>query len=103
MKTELLEKEINRRLLELENLDISSEEYKVSVDTLTKLIDRSVEIDKNDDEKKDRKIRNGISIAGIIIPTCVTIWGTIKTIRFEESGTLTTTAGRSFVNRIFRK
>lgn len=103
MKTELLEKEINRRLLELENLDISSDEYKVSVDTLTKLIDRSVEIDKNDDEKKDRKIRNGISIAGIIIPTCVTIWGTIKTIRFEESGTLTTTAGRSFVNRIFRK
>lgn len=103
MKTELLENEINRRLLELENLDISSDEYKVSVDTLTKLIDRSVEIDKNDDEKKDRKIRNGISIAGIIIPTCVTIWGTIKTIRFEESGTLTTTAGRSFVNRIFRK
>lgn len=103
MKTELLEKEINRRLLELENLDISSDEYKVSVDTLTKLIDRSVEIDKNDDEKKDRKIRNGISIAGIIIPTCVTIWGTIKTIRFEESGTLTTTAGRNFVNRIFRK
>lgn len=103
MKTELLEKEINRRLLELEGLDIGSDEYKASVDTLTKLIDRSVEIDKNDDEKKDRKIRNGISVAGIIIPTFVTIWGTIKTIRFEESGTLTTTAGRNFVNRIFRK
>ena len=56
-----------------------------------------------EEEKKDRKWKNGISVAGIVVPIVVTVWGTLKTLKFEETGTVTTNAGRSFMNRLFKK
>ena len=56
---------------------------------------------KND--KKDQIVRNGIAIAGIVVPTAITIWGTLTTLKFEEVGTVTTNAGRAFMNRLFKK
>ena len=126
MKNEtLLHEEIESEFKELKKLEAGSEEYKVAVDGLTKLVDRVIEIDKLNDsaqdrreardadmeikqqqlyeDVKDRKVRNGIAIAGIIIPTAVTIWGTLKSLKFEETGTITTNAGRSFISRIFKK
>lgn len=126
MKNEtLLHEEIESEFNELKKLEAGSEKYKLAVDGLTKLVDRAIEIDKlNDSAKdrreardadmeikqqqlyedvKDRKVRNGIAIAGIIIPTAVTIWGTLKSLKFEETGTITTNAGRNFISRIFKK
>ena len=126
MKNEtLLHEEIQSEFEELKTLEVGSDKYKTTVDGLTKLMDRAIEIDKLNDgaeerrdardidaelkqeqleaDIKDRKVRNAISLAGIIIPTAVTIWGTLKSLKFEESGTLTTNAGRNFMNRIFKK
>ena len=126
MKNEtLLHEEIESEFKELKKLEAGSEKYKLAVDGLTKLVDRAIEIDKLNDsaedrreardsdmeikqqqlheDVKDRKVRNGIAIAGIIIPTAVTIWGTLKSLKFEETGTITTNAGRNFISRIFKK
>ena len=126
MKNEtLLHEEIQGEFEELKKLEVGSEKYKTAVDGLTKLMDRAIEIDKLnvgaeerrdardidaelrqqqlDEDVKDRKVRNTISVLGIVIPTAVTIWGTLKSLKFEESGTLTTNAGRNFMNRIFKK
>lgn len=126
MKNEtLLHEEIESEFKELKKLEAGSEKYKLAVDGLTKLVDRAIEIDKLNDsaedrreardadmeikqqqlheDAKDRKVRNGIAIAGIIIPTAVTIWGTLKSLKFEETGTITTNAGRNFISRIFKK
>ena len=126
MKNEtLLHEEIQGEFEELKKLEVGSEKYKTAVDGLTKLMDRAIEIDKLnvraeerrdardieaelrqqqlDEDVKDRKVRNAISIAGIVIPTAVTIWGTLKSLKFEETGTLTTNAGRNFMQRIFKK
>ena len=126
MKNEtLLHEEIESEFKELKKLEAGSEKYKVAVDGLTKLVDRAIEIDKLNDsaedrreardadmeikqqqlheDAKDRKVRNGIAVAGIIIPTAVTIWGTLKSLKFEETGTITTNAGRNFISRIFKK
>ena len=40
---------------------------------------------------------------GILIPTGVTIWGTYKTFKFEETGTITTMPGRLFITKLFSK
>lgn len=119
----MLQDEIENELEELGRLEIGSEQYKVTVEGLTKLIDRSIEIDKInfemddkiedretdlevknkqiEEDKKDRKIRNGISIAGLAIPAIITVWGTLKTLKFEEEGTVTTLAGRAHIQKMF--
>ena len=126
MKNEtVLHEEIQNEFEELKKIEVGSDKYRTAVDGLTKLMDRAIEIDKlnagaeerldarNIDAElrqeqleadvKDRKVRNAISLAGIIIPTAVTIWGTLKSLKFEETGTITTNAGRNFINRIFKK
>ena len=56
-----------------------------------------------EDEKRDRRIKNGITIAGIVIPSVITIWGTIKSLNFEKEGTVTTIMGRGFINKLLPK
>ena len=124
IKTILLE-EIEDELNELGGLDLGSDQYKASVDGVTKLMDRAIEMKKIEleaadrvkereennlygdaqakSEDKDRLIRNCISVAGIVIPTVVTVWGTYKTIKFEETGTISTIMGRGFFNKLLPK
>lgn len=122
---DLLSEEIESEFKELKSMDLGSEKYKTTVDGLTKLVDRAIEIEKTEiendekvtsreidndfksqqmeDERKDRLVRNGIAIAGIVIPTAVTIWGTLKSFKFEETGTVTTIIGRGFINKLIPK
>lgn len=125
MKIEtILQEEIKSEFEELKGMKLGTDEYKSTVDGLTKLVDRAIKIEElnNDaqdkiykeneldlkqqqieEERKDRKVRNSITVASIVIPTIVTIWGTLKTLKFEEVGTVTTNAGRNFMNRLFKK
>ena len=122
---ELLDEEIQVEFEKLSKLDVGSESYKATVDGLSKLVDRAVEIDKTEmenatkieaqniendfkalqikEDNRDRWVRNGIAIAGIVIPTIVTIWGTLKTFQFEEEGSITTNIGRGFINKLLPK
>lgn len=121
----VLHKEIENEFDGLSKLEVGTEKYNSVVDGIAKLVDRAIAIDKlnaemdtkhddreidtefrtrqMDEEKKDRRVRNGIAVAGIVIPTAVTIWGTLKTLKFEEVGTVTTNAGREFMKRIFSR
>lgn len=126
MKIEkLLNEEISSELSELEKIDMGTDEHKTAVDKLTKLIDRAIELEKMNIEsedkyesrqfdedykikqmnhdKKDKTVKNCISIIGIIIPTIVTIWGTLISLKFEEEGSVTTIMGRGFVNKLLPK
>jgi hypothetical protein len=120
-----LQQEIANELEELSKMQLGSDEYRGTVDGLTKLMDRAIEIerldiemqdkvearqDENDfrskqldDEHKDRFAKNAIAVFGILIPTAVTIWGTIKSIEFEKEGTITTIMGRGFINKLLPK
>lgn len=125
---DLLEKEVNAKMEELEYLEPHSDEYKAAVDSLTKLTDRILEFEKLEldetktqinrqieyekidveeekvaNEKRDNKIKNWLTAAGIIVPTGLAVWGTFKSIKFEETGTITTIAGRNFFNKLFKK
>lgn len=122
---ELLDEEIQVEFEKLSKLEVGSESYKATVDGLTKLVDRAVEIDKTEmenatkieaqniendfkavqikEDNRDRWVRNGIAIAGIVIPSVITVWGTLKSFKFEETGTVTTILGRGFINKLLPK
>lgn len=121
----LLTEEIQAEIETLKGMELGSEPYKVAVDGITKLIDRSIDIEKysaerkekaeekeleaywkereSSEEKKDRRIKDGIAIAGIVLPIIVTIWGTKASFKFEEEGTITTIMGRGFINKLLPK
>lgn len=124
----LLVGEINSELGKLKGLEIGSDKYKTTIDGLTKLYDRSIELEKlevdreekrldreekrldreekrkaAEEERVDRWVRHGLTAAGIIIPSVITIWGTIKSIKFEQEGTITTIMGRGFINKLLPK
>ena len=120
----LLREEITDEIGHLSKMEVGSEEYEKTVNGLTKLVDRlnemeKVEMEKTnsnieneckieeqdlkrqqlEDEKKDRLIRNGLTGVSVIGGLAVTVWGTLKTFKFEETGTITSQAGRQFINK----
>ena len=121
----LLDDVIINELKNLKDTKGETDEYKATVECVTKLMDRSIEIKKvtfdqtnklsrqvfddkakvkqDEEDRKDRLIKNCISIAGIVIPALITIWGTLKSLKFEQDGTVTSMAGRAFISRLFPK
>ena len=121
----LLDDVIVNELKNLKDTKGETDEYKATVECVTKLMDRSIEIKKltfdqtnklsrqvfddkakvkqDEEDRKDRLIKNCISIAGIVIPALITIWGTLKSLKFEQDGTVTSMAGRAFISRLFPK
>lgn len=123
-----LDKEIESELDALDGMELGSEAYKITVDNVSKLIDKRNEMIKieleqmkqysseqreterinkekelNEYNKKNQLITHAITIGSIIIPVFVTIWGTYKTLKFEETGTVTTIMGRGFINKLIPK
>lgn len=123
----LLREEIESEFKELSKIAPGGDEYKVAVDGITKLMDRAIEMEKNEidrqdridardsenelktkqmeDEKKDRFVKNLLTGLGTIGGLVVTIWGAKKAWKFEETGTVASPVGRSFINKLisFRK
>lgn len=121
----LLHDEIVDELGGLNTLELGSDKYKVTTEGIVKLMGRAIEMDKlskeldeqqknrNEDlelkyrqidaEIRDRKIKNVITVVISGVGTIVTIWGTLKTLKFEEVGTVTTMAGRNFINNLFKR
>ena len=121
----LLHDEIETEFNKLSQLTPGSEEHKATLDGLTKLVDRAIDLEKiesdcedkaaareseqalekqkMEEEKKDRMVKNAIGVAGVVLPLIVTIWGTLTSLKFEEEGTITTQVGRTFIQRLFPK
>ena len=120
-----LKTEIETEFASLSAMTPGSDEHKATLDSVTKLMDRLIEIEKievdcddraaireneqrlkeqqMDDEKKDRLVKNILNAAGILLPLIVTIWGTRVSLKFEEEGTITTAMGRGFIQRLLPK
>lgn len=121
----LLRDEIESEIEALKDVEMGSEPYKTSVDGLSKLLDKYNEMDKTEleyqdrfdsreaeqelkmkqleDERKDRNVKNVITVLTAIGGAGLTIWGTIKSIKFEETGSITTIMGRGFINKLLPK
>lgn len=121
----LLEVEIEDKLNKLNEMEPGTDEYKAAVDSITKLLDRVIEMDKFDSEREERlenrahdeqvrvkaeenedkkyKVDKIIAIGSIVIPAILTVWGTKASFNFEKEGTITTIMGRGFINKLLPK
>ena len=120
----LAREELRTEIQELGKMELGSEEYKTTVDGITKLWDRVIEVDKieieadereknaqREQEMKLKQMRNektnriiegcidGVDVLGKI---GLVVWGTYVILSFEKEGTVTTGPGRAFVNSLFR-
>lgn len=120
---DLLREEIERELEEIKGMTPGTEEHRVACASVQGLIDRAKELeefgvkcqneerDRRDDrdfktkqfeaEEKDKKVRNWLTGLGIVIPAGISVWGVLKSLKFEETGTVTTLVGRNFFQKIF--
>ncbi len=121
----LLHDVIRSGLADLDGDYLKGEERRAKVDELTKLMDRAIEMEKvgmeaedkaatreidkqfkeqqMSEDRKDRLVKNILSGLGIVLPIGLTVWGTKKTFKFEETGTITSAMGRGFINKLFPK
>lgn len=112
--TTKLHVEIDDRFDDLAKLDPTSKEYSAAVDSVTKLMDRAIEIERLEssetqnekqmkEDHKSRLIKNCIDVGSIVLPLVVTIWGAKASFKFEETGTITTGVGRKFMDKLISK
>lgn len=124
----LLEDEIQKRLKEMAEFDVDSDEYKAIAGEIGRLIDRYNDMNKIEmagiesyermeaqkDELKLKKkqhqkevidcvVKNGLTLISIAGGILLTIWGTKATFEFEREGTITSMVGRNFINGLFKK
>lgn len=120
----LLEEECTKEIEELGKLKLGSDEYRMTVEGVTKLADRMIELQKIDierekevksrefeenyklqqmeEDKKDRFIKNcltGVSVVGGL--GCAVVMGLIS-MNFEKEGTFTTEAGRNSIRQLLK-
>lgn len=122
---EMLRVEIKSELETLKTIELGTDTYKATVDGVTKLVDRAIEMERlgiesqekveareieaelklkeMEEERKNRWIQNGIAVFTVVASTAVTVWGTVKSIEFEKEGTITTIMGRGFINKLLPK
>lgn len=103
--------EIEDKLDEISELDPATKEYSAAVDSVTKLMDRAIEIERLEmsetqnenqmkEDRKSRLVKNCIDIGSIVLPLAVTVWGAKTSLKFEETGTVTTSVGRKFIDKL---
>ena len=68
-----------------------------------RLSTQAIELQKLEEDRKDRLVKNAIGAAGIVLPLAVTIWGTKVSMAFEKEDSFTTIMGRGFINKLLPK
>lgn len=89
------EEKCKNREFEIKKLEAEREEK-----CKNREFDYTMKIMQMESEDRDRLIKNIISGVTVGSGIVLTVWGTLKTLKFEETGVITTSAGRKFINGI---
>lgn len=109
----ILDVEIEERSAKLSKLEPGTKEYSDAVEGLAKMMDRRIEIEKLEtseaqtekqmiEERNARWLKIGCDILLGIGGLGLTYWGAKASFKFEETGTITSQAGKKFMDGIFR-
>jgi hypothetical protein len=97
-----LEEVFEKRLNEVDEMEVTDENYGKAVDGAMKLADKVIEEKREKEERKSRWFRDVGDIAVKTAGLLVTVGATIVCLRFEEQGSVTTTAGRKWIDKILK-
>ena len=105
----------------LDKMEAGSDKYVNTAKALNEMSDRIIAIDKQKAEEEnqkideklrlkqmkqeqiDRYVKHGLTAVSVLGGLALTVWGAKASWRFEETGTVTSTAGRKFINNLFFK
>lgn len=121
----LLDEEIRSEIEEVSKIEVGSDQHKVSVDSLAKLLDKHIELEKLEadaqekyesriaeqdlkreqikNDKRDSIVKNVLTGVSVIGGFGLTVWGTCKSLKFEETGVVTSIMGRGFIQKLLPK
>lgn len=106
---------------ELDKMEVGSDQYISTAKVLNEMSDRIIAIDKHESEVEnqrideklrlkqmrqeqiDRYVKHGLTAVSVLGGLALTVWGAKASWKFEETGTVTSTAGRKFINNLFFK
>lgn len=98
-----LTEEFNSQIGALNGLEVGTDDYKVTVDGVTKMADRIIQIEKIEEEakanRKDRLIKNVIDATKVIGGLVLTGTAFICSMNFEANGHIFSTEGGRAVLR----
>lgn len=105
--------EFASELNEVKMMEVGSEKHKTAVDSVTKLADRIIEIEKIEaeneakakaqaDENHDRKVKNRIAIGTFVGSVLVYGASFVASTKFEQFGSFTTEGGRNAIKNLLK-
>lgn len=120
-----LSTEFSSQLKEVNKMEVGTEEYKIAMDGITKMVDRIIELDKIEAENnfkyesfdkenefkriqmrrdfRDKMIKNVIDGTKVIGGFGLTAWAFVASINFEKEGHLfSTEGGRAVLKSVLR-
>lgn len=115
-----LKDEFDSQMDLLHKMEVGTEEYKLTVDGVTKLADRIIAIEKNERdaelkeyqlgnesdsinaEIKNNRKRNWVEVAKIVVPTTGAFAMGLISMKWEKLDTITSSAGKSALRDILR-
>lgn len=65
--------------------------------------DELVKMEEINSENKRDKIRNIITVGTFTVTSALSVWGLLRTLKFDEGATITSTAGRGIVSDVVLK
>lgn len=84
-------------------LDNEKESYRVAENAISVQLEKEQKELELKNEKRDRIVRNTLTGAGLAITTGLSVWGTLKSLKFEETGSVTTLIGRGWLGKLLPK
>lgn len=120
----LLGEEVESQIEEVHKISLGTDESKIAIDGVTKLADRSIELEKlriqeedlaekrnmdyelRSEQIKKEHLRGMIDIGTKVLiglgGLALSVWGTIYTTNFEREDNYTTSASRSWIPSLFK-
>ena len=111
----LLADELQEEFSIIRTVEPGKDEHKVIADSICKLVEKQIEIDKLESDKAaerkkliseniDKAVKNLLTAASIGSGIALTIWGTKVTLEFDKTGNIVTSiAGKIFTKNCFPK
>lgn len=98
----------------ISDLDVDSQEYRSFKDERDKIRNELIKViqieeDKNikeleiESNNHNEKIKNRITIGTFIVTSVISVYTVIKTFKFDEEATITSTLGRNIISNITSK
>ena len=87
--------EMSDRIIKIEELEANVENQK-----LVREIDEKLRLKQIKQEQIDRYVKHGLTAISVVGGLALTVWGALASWKYEETGTVTSLAGRKFVNNL---